>query len=691
MTLMTEHERDLPLFSFVILADTHITYENGSTVDQLTSRTVSAKFDALLDKVDELAPDFIIHLGDVSHPSPLSDDYGEAARTFFEQTARIGVPWHLAPGNHDVGEKLHKALPNLDPEISITERNIAQFQEHYGAQFHSFEHKGCAFFVVNAMLFNSGLPSEQAQWIWLEAELAKNAGKRLFLCSHYPLFLCDENEPEHYDNIGQPARTRLTNLMRSHKVEACYSGHVHNFFYNRIDDTHLVTLPSTSIMRHDYLELFRSPPENREMGRYHPAKSGFLWVDVYPDSHVPHVIRQNAPDTRHTHSWRPKGPMPVMDLRMPWCDRQEVASPWGAEIFERKRVRNDYPLSALWEMGIRDLRIPVSDLEDVDTSKRVRDLVALGHRCTVVMFGLPKAERRAVLEANCDIVDSLEVVALQNVMEEMADALSELRKTFGKPIFLNPVHAEVQGYTSAHGIRLDCPLDIEWLDRVSYLCQTVDGFVVGVGQDVDPIEGFDLAQNIFEPRNKSFALHIQNVGMYRTTVPTSTVARNRELNRVAEAVILARLHPEMSVILDNFVELDRGYFHCFGLVDRTYNPQAGSYLMTRLDASLPSSFAQVLPYAMNGSRIIKMTTDDGSWSLLLLPEADVKKGQVADVLPTETVTTFGESLDLVTGATEQGTLEDFISGNHWPLINPTLFFAAEGSDTAATLISAAGR
>lgn len=691
MTSKTGQDDDAPLFSFVILTDTHITYENGGTVDQLTSRTVADKFDALLDKVEELGPDFVIHLGDVSHPSPLCDDYGDAARTFFDQISRIGVPWHLAPGNHDIGEKLHRALPRLDPAISITERNITQFEDHYGPQFHSFEHKGCVFITVNALLFNSGLPSEHKQWAWLEDEMARQAGKRLFLCSHYPLFLSDEDEPDHYDNVGQPARARLIDLIRTHRVEACYTGHVHNFFYNRVDETHHVTLPSTSIMRHDYLEFFRAPPESREMGRYHPAKSGFLWVDVYPDRHVPHLIRQNAPDTRHTHAWTPNGQMPMMDLRMPWCERQEVASPWGAEIFERKRVRNDYPLSALWEMGIRDLRIPVSDLEDPNSVRRVRDLAALGHRFTVVMFGMPDARRRNLLEAQRDIIGTLEVVDLQNVMLEMADDLTQLRQALGVPILLNPVHAEVQGYTSNHGIRLDCAADLEWLSEVPDLVDAIDGFVVGVGQDVEPIEGFDRADDIFRPLGKRFALHIQNVGMYRTTVPTSTEARNRELNRVAETAVLARTHPHVPVVLDNFVELDRGYFHCFGLVDRTYNPQAGSYVLTRLDAGLPSSLTHLRPYSVNGSRVIEITTGDDTLNLLLLPETGATDAQPAELLPTKDVMIYGESLNLVTGVTVRGTLDEFISGNHWPLVHPTLFRAVAEDTSAATKMSAAGR
>ncbi len=549
---------DKPLFSFVILGDTHITDEEGKSVDQHTTRTVAGKFDALLDKIATLEPAFVIHLGDITHPGPLSGDYPNAADEFFAMTSRIKPPWYLVPGNHDIGEKLHRALPELDETLSISERSIARYQQNFGPQYQSFEHENCVFILINSLLINSGLPDEPAQWYWLEHTLGTNLDKRLFVCSHYPMFLSAENEADHYDNIGQPGRARLAELMRTYGVEGFYSGHVHNFFYNRLDEMHHFTLPSTSILRHDYLEFFRTQPDSREMGRYDPAKTGFFWINVYEKDHIPHLLRQSAPDTARTHAWRNTGGMPEMDLRMPWCERQEVSSPWGAEIFERKRVRNDYPLSALWEMGIRDLRIPVSDLEEPETARRVRDLAALGHRFTPVMFGPPDAARRDVLVAHANCLKAIEVVALRDMMPAFCDDLRALRAQTGRPIFLNPTHAEVQGYTSTHGIRMDHVGDLEWLQKQTALrdaVDAVDGVVFGVPQSTHPLEGLIAAQDIAEAYDLRLALHIQNVGMYRTTVPDSASARLHELNRVAEAAILARASSDAR---------DAGQFHGAG-------------------------------------------------------------------------------------------------------------------------------
>ena len=664
---------DIPLFSFVILGDTHITDDESKSVDAHTTRTVTGKFDALLDKIAALDPAFVIHLGDITHPGPMSGDYAKAAREFFDMSARIGRPWHLVPGNHDIGEKLHRALPEIDESLTISECSIAQYQQHFGPQYHSFEHNNCAFILINALLINSGLPDETEQWDWLEETLSASAGKRIFVCSHYPMFLTAEHEATHYDNIDQPGRTRLAALMRSHGVEGFYSGHVHNFFYNRLGEMHHFTLPSTSIMRHDYLEFFRTAPESREMGRYDPAKTGFFWIDVYENGHVPHLIRQSAPDTRRTHTWRDTGAMPVMDLRVPWCERQDVACPWGAEIFERKRVRSDYPLSALWEMGIRDLRIPVSDLEEPETETRVRDLAALGHRFTVVMFGMPDARRVALLESNVAAIQGIEIVAIQQLMSAHSGALASLRDRLGRPVYLNPVHTEVQGYTSTHGVRIDCPADIEWLSSEAALRRAVDGFVVGVSKHTHPLDGLQLARDIVGAYRTRFALHVQNVGMYRTTAPTDRAARCHELNRVAEAAMIARANPDIPVLLDNFVELDRGYFHCFGLVDRLYNPQAGSRILTSLDAVLPAMSSALVGYRWDGMRVLAAQSDSDKSVMLLLPGTGLSPDSDAEDLPPGHADLNGLFLDLVSGAEHRGSLSEFPTGKADAVGNPILF------------------
>ena len=55
-------------------------------------------------------------------------------------------------------------------------------------------------------------------------------------------------------------------------------------------------------------------------------------------------------------------------------------SPSGAvDEFRRKIARNDYPIMAIWEMGIRGLRVPIQDLEDEKTRRRMGLMRDVGH------------------------------------------------------------------------------------------------------------------------------------------------------------------------------------------------------------------------------------------------------------------------------------------------------------------------
>ena len=358
-----------------------------------------------------MKPAFVVHLGDITDPVPVSPDFDESARIFHRASEPFSMPYYLVAGNHDVGEKIHPALPSIDEQVSITTEAIEQYQRHFGQQYYSFEHEDCLFLVINSMLINSGLEPEREQWEWLQQVLADNGEKRAFLFSHYPLYLSARDEPDFYDNIDEPGRTRLIELLERYPVEGYYAGHVHNYFYNYLDGMHQFVLPSTGIIRTDYMELFHSTP-TREMGRFDPDKLGFFWVDVYADRHVPQLVRASEQAPCRIHSWSCEAPALTLDLRIPWCGEMDIPSAWGIEIFERKYIRNDYPLAALWEMGIRDLRIPIFDLLDARVSERVRQLTVLGHRFHVVMFGMPDAARRAALAEHSDGIRQIEVVAL---------------------------------------------------------------------------------------------------------------------------------------------------------------------------------------------------------------------------------------------------------------------------------------
>ena len=65
----------------------------------------------------------------------------------------------------------------------------------------------------NSPVFNSGLRAEEEQIPWLEQDLEANRDKRIFLFTHYPPYILEPNEPSNYDNIDEPRRAWLLELL----------------------------------------------------------------------------------------------------------------------------------------------------------------------------------------------------------------------------------------------------------------------------------------------------------------------------------------------------------------------------------------------------------------------------------------------------------------------------------------------
>ncbi len=65
----------------------------------------------------------------------------------------------------------------------------------------------------------------------------------------------------------------------------------------------------------------------------------------------------------------------------------------------------------LWEIGVRDLRVPLDDLADPETGARMAELAALGYRFTAYSYGLPKGAAAEVLKMNGAILAAWKVIA----------------------------------------------------------------------------------------------------------------------------------------------------------------------------------------------------------------------------------------------------------------------------------------
>jgi hypothetical protein len=553
-------------FSIGIISDTH--FRVRASDRQAAYASDAHQNDRNLRVVELLRarnPALLIHIGDVTHPLPRVPGFAEATRVAGESLA--GFKLHVAPGNHDVGDKADSRA--TAPRVE--EGSEAAFTEAWGPAWHSFDHQGCHFVLLDGCVLGSGLPRERRQWDWLEADLAGH--RRIFVFLHYPPFILRPDEPSHYDNIAEPARSRLLDLLGLHSVEALFAGHVHHYFRNRWKGMEIYCVPAVAFTRPEYAEMFSVGPAD-ESGRNDSAKLGFALLHIDAEGHRVEVVRL-AQDPLP-----PPVPSPLgVWLRGGWA--REVDLPCGdLDEFSRKVARNDWPLLALDELGIRRIRVPLADLDH----PRTTDLKAWGFRFLPFSVGVPGDVERDLLERNRHAIDAHEVVAYPEELEATLDAVARSPIPVVLSLY-DPGEPDANGYFSHfpfQGFRLDGVA----ARALPQLPQSISRLVFRIPPDVKVAEGMTRAENIARDLGVGALCHVELPRAGEARLQTDDTAVS---SRAAAALEAAVRSPETPLYLDTFEDKDRGYFPRVGLIDRRSNPRPAVAALRRLMAELEGS------------------------------------------------------------------------------------------------------
>ncbi len=651
------------LFRFVVVADTHVNPEDGRTSSPFAANArANGRAAVVLADIDRWEPAFAVHVGDIVHPVPELPSFEPACARFKALADAVAVPLYLACGNHDVGDKPVDWMP----AGTVTQEHVDTYRRIFGPDFHSFDAEGCHFIVINAQIINSGLPAEAEQRAWLESEFERNRGRRTFFFTHYPPYVSDRHEASTYDNIDEPGRTWLLDLIARYRPEALFAGHVHNQWYDLYEQTEMYILPSTAFVRQDYTELFRIAPL-AQYGRDDHTKLGYYLVDVHEHGHVAHFIRSDGVEAGTAltdSSAAPASPVhtktnvvaPVgVDMRHAWIEWVDVPATGGVQEFERKRTRNDYPAMALWEMGARKLRVPLQDLLDPAVRARMALLARLGHRYTAYLFGAPRGAAVAALHEHRNLIETLEVVTVWDDALRIAPELARLRRSLGLRVVLSKLRrhedAKFDGSKYNHFINHGFVL-AERAQLEAFLADpagraSVDGFVVRVPRDRSPWEDILAARELGTALATQIALQVR----LAADNPAEPVEDDRAIAcRVAETVFAALTGPDADVFFDSFVDVDRNYFPHHGFVDRRYDPRLASYVYRHLHAALGPCAGSLRPAGCGtagGGRWCAATGPDDAWVLWLGSRADA--GRIDVDGPSLAPGRHAELVDLRTG------------------------------------------
>ena len=618
-----------------------------------------------------LAPKFTVHLGDLTHPVPSMAAYSTAVEDFRNITAELNMPLYLVPGNHDVGDK----PVDWAPAGVVRERFLTAWNRNFGHHYQSFSHGDVKFVLLNAQIINSGLELEHQQRTWLETTLKTADGERIMLLLHYPPYLYTEDEAENYDNLANPGRTWLLALSEKYNVEALFAGHVHHFWYNRYKSMDCYLLPSTSFTRQDYSEMFRAAPaEQMEDGRNDSAKVGYFVVLVYENGHVCHFRSTNGSTLQRAeeisnsrkssqviglHPREAKTNRVGFDMRHPWTEVVEIAPSGALDEFSRKRVRNDYPLFALWQMGIGLMRIPTSDLEDSQTVARMHALKELGHTFVITSDGVPDEKTLACLIRCKALVNRWEIAIPIAKIDELKDTLQPFKSETRLPIYLSKLRmksdrvkdGEPYYHQISHGFAVADEDEINALMKCSDQRKLFEGTVFRIARTDCVSKSLTEVEAICE-----------RLGVCATVtmfMADPNPAKHRcddhdTANRIAESMFSAASLGKVKLFVDTFIDLDRGHNVRNGVIDRLCNPRPAMFVVQNLNAVLNSEWEASGPLSYG-------TFDNGRWvcanqpersQVLILANAPARRFvlPIKDSQPQDG--RMGQMLDLVSGMIE---------------------------------------
>ena len=585
---------------FAVISDSHVNpSETQCNSPFPVNRLANRRLRHAVRVLNQLEPEFVIHLGDLVHPVPESGQaYREAASAYRALVGELRMPIYELPGNHDIGDTPIAGAP-ASPS---TDAMIAKWLDSFGPQYQSFSAFGRRMILINAQLINSGLSDEAVQRQWLENELqqASEQGQPVILYLHHPPYLQSADERPHYDNTNQPGRDWLLALLDSYRVEAVFAGHAHNYWYDRYRQTDYYLAPALSFVRQDYSEMLRAPPpEASEAGRNDSAKLGFFMVHVYESGHVVRPVRSfgceagvdDAVDACPLIVPDPREPGRAVlgfDLRQNWAELTEVPPSGALDEFDRKTVRNDYPLLALQEMGVAHLRIPFADLHDPVRRQRLPILKHLGFRLTIFSFASLDQSDIAVLRELAPLLSDWELTIDWTALDGAVQTLLALARELALPVYLSRMRtkADLQaGDTYFHVINHGFSIaDADMLGRLAQ--NQIQGAVFRLGYQEPVAQTLEEIDRLVAEKaiRASVQLRLGADNPAVTVDDSETTAR-----RLQQAMSSAKSLAHTRLVCDTLISVDRGYFRRQGVIDRCCNPTPLFDVVKKMHAGDPSS------------------------------------------------------------------------------------------------------
>ncbi len=604
----------------------------GASLEFENRRKQSVRREIALRMAAALAPAFVLHNGDMVQEYPdNSERFYTSMDESLEQMRTCGVEPYYVAGNHDVGDKPDPTAPASHVSRGVLDWYHCQF----GNSWYSFDQGDCHFVVLNSQIMNGTLPDAAEQEAWVERDLAEHAKKRLFLLLHMPPYLFDEAESSmgHYDNIANPARTWLLDLVRVYKVEMLLAGHVHFAFFDHLAETRYAVLASPVFTRPGFSCLFAGPAPP-ERGRDDAAKFGFYLMRVRADKTDIHFIRTAGaekllPNREEQLLTRVSGTLPQsplgLTLSQPLATVAEIPRAWPAAI--REKVRNDYPLLTCMEMGVGYVRAPLTDFHDTFQRERLGILRKEGVKLDAVVIFSEELDILEAVHQAPPSIDGLEIQIVETLYpsEKCIEVIKALQEDFGVSVTLSPIICrEPTSGKQFPRFRLGyTPQEIPALAQ--FLAENgiaIDRVICKVNNDES------LCDQIGEIAKITPFSHISNVDF---SLEFSATNDQTNANRAAEGLLSMAILPGSRIYFEPFSDLDRTMDVTHGLLDTLCNPRPTSRALQALNTVMYSQLPKVSAdpirlKKLNGWKTIQLSTDASTYTLVVHEASAVDSG-----------------------------------------------------------------
>ena len=612
------------LFEFVIISDSHYMLDpGGASLEFENRRKQSTRREIALYMAAALEACFVVHNGDMvqEYPDNLEQFYKSMGESV-GQMQDCGIKPYYVAGNHDIGDK-----PDPTAPASHVSREVLDwYHRTFGKSWYSFDQENCHFVVLNSQIMNGALPDADEQKAWVEQDLVEHAKKRLFIMLHMPPYLFDETEPSigHYDNLANPARAWLLDLVRRYKVEMLFAGHVHFAFFDHLAETRYKVLASPVFTRPGFSCLLAgsSPPER---GRNDVPKFGFYLMRVRTDRTDLHFIRTAGvekvpPNTEERLVTRVSGTLPHSPLGVtlshPLATVAEIPRAWPAAI--REKVRNDYPLLACMEMGVGYLRVPLTDFQDAFQQRRLEILRKEGVKFNAVAIFSEEFNILDVMPQFLPMIDGLEIQTAGTLYpsEKCIEAIKAIQEQFDVSVTLSPIVCrEATSGKQFPRFRLGCTPQ-----EISALNQFLAGNSVALDRIICKLNSNEsLCDQIQEIAEMTPLSHISNVDF---SLEFSTTNDQANANLAAEALFLMATMPGSRIYFEPLSDLDRTMDVTHGLLDTLCNPRFASSALQSLNTviySQPLKFSKrpLCLKQVSDVKALQLSTDTSTYTLLL--------------------------------------------------------------------------